>query len=627
MAVLHGIYRWLEKTFFNTLTKKLVGNFLFLGLLQSASIYIIHDNQLRIGRLVAAAAVEPLLAAEIAAASQQALSHIVTLHLAAAVLFIGTIFFLRHLIVRPVRLMSAMFSDLGWKQGDISSRIRTVSYDEFRTLSENYNHFLERLCGIFGHLRHMALNIAVSSATVSNRVSLSARNARHQEELAESIFNASRESFQSLRDMSDHARGIFSTTTSNLAGARTSYAELEEVRQQVTVMTEMIESYSSAIVELDAKSHEIQNFVSLIGNISHQTALLSLNAAIEAARAGDAGKGFAVVAREIRVLSEKVNAANGGISEKVGSMLGRLAQSSDEVRSIFAFSEQTQKAVQTSCEHFRGMIDDFEQNSSQLEEITLAINQLSAANREVTEKMSDINDLSRQVSEMMADSEQHSLTLREETERMQEVVAHFKTGEGYLEQIVIRSKEFRDEIQSRLERLLKEQSLDVFDVDYQRVADTDPAKFTTVYDAVLEQQFQPLYDRMTQELEGTSYCLCVDTNGYGPTHNSMFAKPLTGDYQTDLLYSRDKRFFDDPTGLRSARNTNPFLLQTYARDTGEVLSDLSLPIMVAGRHWGAIRLGFDPHILLDGKLDEKTRLRALPIAARSETGTTYARSA
>ncbi|HKJ05277.1 MAG TPA: methyl-accepting chemotaxis protein, partial [Geopsychrobacteraceae bacterium] len=406
------------------------------------------------------------------------------------------------------------------------------------------------------------------------------------------------DSLQSLNDMANHARGIFSTTTGNLKVAKISYAELEEVREQVIAMTGMIESYSSAIVDLDGKSHEIKNFVGLISEISHQTSLLSLNAAIEAARAGDAGKGFAVVAREIKVLSERVNEANTGISEKVGLMLDQLGDSSEEVRSIFAFSAGTQKAVQTSCEHFQKIISDFEHNSSQLEEMALAINQLLAANGEVTEKMSHISDLSREVSEMMSDSEQHSLALMEDTERMQEVVAHFKTGEGYLEQIIIRTREFRDDVQQRLERLQKEQSLDIFDQNYQRIADTDPPKFKTVYDAVLEQQFQPLYDQMTHELEGATYCLCVDKNGYGPTHNSVFSEPLTGDYQIDLLRSRDKRFFDDPTGLRGARNTSPFLLQTYARDTGEVLSDLSLPIIIGERHWGAVRLGFNPHVLL-----------------------------
>jgi len=596
--IFRELYHWLEKYFFNTLTKKLVGNFLFLGLLQSASIYIIYQSQARIEKLVQVSNVSPVLATEITSATQLALNHVIVLHLVAACLFIIMIFFLRHLIVRPIRLLFEIFSDFGWEQGDISSRVKAVSHDELRVLSENYNNFLERLCGVFLHLRQMGLNIAVNSATVSNQVSQSARSARHQEELAESIFISSRESSQSLREMAENARGIFATTTSNLAGAKSSFAELEDVRQQVSAMTGMLESYASTIADLDAKSHEIQTLVELISSISQQTSLLSLNAAIEAARAGEAGQGFAVVAREIKILAARVSEANSNISERVGLMLNQLGNSSDEVRSILVFSEQTSKVVHTSCEHFQGMINDFEQNSAQLEEIHLAINQVSAANQEITEKMSSINGLSRKVAGMMSLSEEHSVALREEAERMQEVVAHFKTGEGYLEQMIHRTKAFRDNIQQRLEELQGQQGLDLFDENYQQIPGTNPPKFKTVYDTLFEQQLQPLYDQVTRELDGATYCLCVDRNGYGPTHNSQFSKAQTGDYQVDLAQSRDKRFFDDPTGLRSARNTKHFLLQTYARDTGEVLSDLALPIVVEGRHWGAVRLGFDPHVLL-----------------------------
>ncbi len=87
-------------------------------------------------------------------------------------------------------------------------------------------------------------------------------------------------------------------------------------------------------------------------------------------------------------------------------------------------------------------------------------------------------------------------------------------------------------------------------------------------------------------------------NGYAPTHNSKFSQPLTGDHEVDLLASRDKRMFNDPAGGRAARNRETFLLQTYMRDTGEVLSDLSLPILVDGKHWGGLRVGFDPGVLL-----------------------------
>lgn len=77
-----------------------------------------------------------------------------------------------------------------------------------------------------------------------------------------------------------------------------------------------------------------------------------------------------------------------------------------------------------------------------------------------------------------------------------------------------------------------------------------------------------------------------------PSHHLKFARPLTGDPEIDKVQNRTKRIFDDPTGVRAARNTTPFLLQTYLRDTGEILNDMSTPIIINGRHWGVVRVGY-----------------------------------
>jgi methyl-accepting chemotaxis protein len=88
------------------------------------------------------------------------------------------------------------------------------------------------------------------------------------------------------------------------------------------------------------------------------------------------------------------------------------------------------------------------------------------------------------------------------------------------------------------------------------------------------------------------FAACVDNNGYLPCHNLRYTKPLTGDPEVDRNNNRTKRLFNDRTGIRCARNTEGFLLQTYRRDTGEILNDLSLPIFINGRHWGGFRIGY-----------------------------------
>jgi len=92
------------------------------------------------------------------------------------------------------------------------------------------------------------------------------------------------------------------------------------------------------------------------------------------------------------------------------------------------------------------------------------------------------------------------------------------------------------------------------------------------------------------------FCIAVDRNGYVAAHNRKYCQPQRGDLAWDTANSRYRRIFNDRTGLASARNSKPFLLQTYRRDMGGgkfvVMKEAAAPVQVDGRHWGAIRLAF-----------------------------------
>ena len=88
------------------------------------------------------------------------------------------------------------------------------------------------------------------------------------------------------------------------------------------------------------------------------------------------------------------------------------------------------------------------------------------------------------------------------------------------------------------------------------------------------------------------FAVLVDRNGYLPTHNSKYCQPLTGDREKDMLGNRTKRLFNDPVGLKAARNSQGTLVQVYQRDTGEKMWDISYPVFVNGRHWGSFRIGY-----------------------------------
>jgi methyl-accepting chemotaxis protein len=136
-------------------------------------------------------------------------------------------------------------------------------------------------------------------------------------------------------------------------------------------------------------------------------------------------------------------------------------------------------------------------------------------------------------------------------------------------------------------------SLDqLFSRRYTPLPNTDPQKFSTAFDTLFDRIISPLQEELLAKNSDILFAICVDDHGYVPSHNRRYSQPLTGDVAVDKLHNRTKRIFNDRTGRRAAVNTGSFLLQTYLRDTGEIMNDLSIPIVIRGRHWGAVRIGY-----------------------------------
>ncbi len=131
---------------------------------------------------------------------------------------------------------------------------------------------------------------------------------------------------------------------------------------------------------------------------------------------------------------------------------------------------------------------------------------------------------------------------------------------------------------------------DAFDTDYQQIGNFDPPKYHTKYDTYLDKAILGIQDEFLED-ESVVYAVAVDQNGYLPTHNTRYQNAITGDVEKDRVGNRTKRVFNDPVGAKAAKNTKKGLLQTYLRDTGETMWDVSSPIYVKGKHWGGFRIG------------------------------------
>ncbi len=586
--MLQSLYGALEKSFFNSLTKKIAGNILFFFILTFLlSLLCWWAVDLAREVLLTIKADEAIVAkarSTISVISGMSI-FLFILSTAGAAIAIGI---LRYSIARPITTIAQTFSE-----EDISKDIPLITQDEIRDLSSNYNLFIDKIRNILSNTRRMGLEIAIESTKVAGRVKDSTVKSQRQGELSDIIFSTSNDVNQAINEVSKNTQSIYESTTENLATAKDSLQELRKVTDAVHTTGENVSAFTQTVHNLTTNSERIKDIVLLIKDISDQTNLLALNAAIEAARAGEAGRGFSVVADEVRKLAERTRKATEEISDNITAMLRHVKSTSSGITVINENMNQVEEVIGNTSHHFENLVQDFENNSGQLSRIASAIEELSVTNLEIHRQVTDIHGLSKGVAELLAESTRSSTDMNRITEGMLEAVTRFRIGNDILEEMIERVRIYRDKIQAKIQDI-SSRGVNIFDRKYKAIANTNPQKYSSGYDALFQQELQPLCDEARRDLK-VIYSVPVDVNGYLSVHHSEVSKPMTGDPKTDLVYSRHQKiYFTVDTEKRRAGNTNPFLFQTYLRDTGAILNDLSMPIYIGGKHWGAFIVGFSP---------------------------------
>ena len=512
-------------------------------------------------------------------------------------LLIGRMF--GYLATRPLKVVDAIFQRLADGKVDWSEDIKDLPYPELSHVSIGYNAFMVNIRKIIEDIRKAGIRIAVGSAHVLKAVDLAGQKTSQQKEISDQVAVSSSDSNIAIQEIAENAHYVSEHTSSNLTKVRTSFEELEAVARKVESINRTVTSFSTTIEELNHSSAGIMEIIGVINNMSDQTNLLSLNATIEAARAGEHGKGFAIVAEEVRSLAKQIKPATEDISLKINNMMATVDKTKAESNTIIDASMEVGTIVNETAVSFKSMIGDFEETNDQLLKIAAAIEELSLTNAEINNKVGEINTLSHEVFTDMSASGTTVRGLTEITEKMQEKVAHYRTGRGMLDQIIPMVRRQRDHIQEILQAM-SQRGINIFDENYRSVPNTNPQKFTAAFTDPLIKELQTYLDKTLKEIPGCIYCIPVDRKGYLPVHHSHVSRPMTGNYEVDLLQSRNMRFFfSSQCDIRRATNTTPMLFQTYMRDTGEVMNDLSMPITVNGRHWGGLIVGLNPETLTE----------------------------
>ena len=391
----------------------------------------------------------------------------------------------------------------------------------------------------------------------------------------------------------------------------------------------------------------IGQFSAIIERIADQTKLLALNAAIEAARAGEHGRGFAVVADEVKRLAAETASQTAQIRETVSrtqTQMQEVVRAAATARDQSAESAAGADAGREALERIGGLAARSDQRARQLD--ALAREQLADVSA-IDANLQAITAGSAEIEAHIGSVATAQLESSAATERASAIIGRYDTN-GLVSRLRARCEGLAADLQEVLENAVDSGRVSLrdvlelryteakgpligrfarlFDVSAADPAGFSPAKVHTAYDAAIDRQMMERMDAVLAAEPGLTFALPFDLNAYAPAHNTVFSQAITGDPARDLVGNRTKRFFLDSGALTRASRmelgvelptavltraqiksagakltqpaeTHPFLLQTYARDTGAVLTTLAVPLHVKGERYGCVALGWDPEKL------------------------------
>ena len=443
--------------------------------------------------------------------------------------------------------------------------------------------------------RHTCHN-ALSAAQVSFSAEQLAVRLQSQLAAVSEIANGAEAMTATEQDSAARAREALDAAEAVRRSSDCGRAELQQAIERMQRLGEQTKASRELLDGLSSRTEEIRQITDVIQSIASQTNLLALNAAIEAARAGEAGRGFAVVADEVRNLAARTSTA----TEEVGRMVGDIREQSAAVVSHVQkqASELDDAAAQISATgaQLTSIADLAGSVETQVAEITSG----TASNHE---RLAQLFVALEQLRGDALESEAQTRQLEEAAEKLvgqaetvSEQLAEVQL-DAYHQQVFDLAREGAAAIAARFEADLQAGRLtreDIFDRDYRAQPGTDPVRYSTRFDRYADEVLPAIQEPLLERNDALVYAIATTPDGYVPTHNRAFSQPPIGDPDVDRVKSRSKRLFNDRTGARCGSHERKVLLQTYSRDTGELMHDLSVPIMVAGRHWGGLRLGYRP---------------------------------
>ncbi|QYK08202.1 methyl-accepting chemotaxis protein [Shewanella mangrovisoli] len=347
--------------------------------------------------------------------------------LAVSILAVVTISIVIRSIIAPLKMIQGRVEHLASADGDLTQSIVVDAHAELIALGKGFNSFIHKLKDLISELKTLAGRTQEESLSSAQIAELTRDSVHRQYGEIESVVTAVNEMSATALEVAKASEQTAAETEAMSRNVRLSEESLTKAMEYVTTMSQESMQAKVAVSKVAESSTNISRILEVISSIAAQTNLLALNAAIEAARAGEQGRGFAVVADEVRALASKTQSSTDDISVLIDALQQEVNSASGIIDKGAERAQMAVSQTEQALTSLNSMVSQIEEISSQVTHIAAAAEEQSAVTEEVNRNITGISDSASELARLAGEAQQSSVVLAELVKQQHQQLGKLKT--------------------------------------------------------------------------------------------------------------------------------------------------------------------------------------------------------
>jgi methyl-accepting chemotaxis protein len=329
-------------------------------------------------------------------------------------------------LLKPLQDLSSSLSQLAKGEGDLTQRIEIKRRDEIGEVAEHVNQFLSQMQRMLADIINRSEQL-VQQASQANALSMqSAQQVEVQQNDVNQIATAIHEMSATAAEVASHAEMTADASQTSSNACQDGQKVIQKNRESIVELAEQVTAASGVIPELEHNTQSINQILSTIQEIAEQTNLLALNAAIEAARAGEQGRGFAVVADEVRVLSQRTHGSTEEIRHMIETLQNNTKLAVNSMKTSTTLADTSVDYAQQAAQSLTDITDAIDKINDMALQIASAAEEQRAVSEDISRNTQGIKDASDVLAGQAQQSSDSADSMRESAETMRMEVTRFK---------------------------------------------------------------------------------------------------------------------------------------------------------------------------------------------------------